>query len=37
MKREGLGDKKIIAWDHSRDLILSGESAPVLADPERAQ
>jgi glucosylceramidase len=21
LKREGLGDKKIIAWDHNRDLI----------------
>ena len=36
MKREGLGDKKIIAWDHNRDLIYQRVST-ILADPEAAQ
>jgi glucosylceramidase len=36
MKREGLGDRKIIAWDHNRDLIYQRVST-ILADPEAAQ
>jgi glucosylceramidase len=36
MKREGLGDKKIIAWDHNRDLIYQRVST-ILADPLAAQ
>jgi glucosylceramidase len=36
MKREGLGDKKIIAWDHNRDLIYQRVST-LLADPKAAQ
>ena len=35
-RREGLGDKKIIAWDHNRDLIYQRVST-ILADPEAAQ
>jgi len=31
MKREGLGDRKIIAWDHNRDLIYQRVST-ILAD-----
>ena len=36
MKREGLGDKKIIAWDHNRDLIYQRAST-ILKDPKAAQ
>lgn len=36
MKREGLGGKKIIAWDHNRDLIYQRAST-ILADPKAAQ
>ena len=36
MKREGLGDRKIIAWDHNRDLIYQRVST-ILADREAAQ
>jgi len=36
MKREGLGNKKIIAWDHNRDLIYQRVST-ILADPKAAQ
>src|SRR6185369_211729 len=36
MKREGLADKKIIAWDHNRDLIYQRVST-LLADPKAAQ
>src|SRR6267378_5337183 len=36
MKREGLGDKKIIAWDHNRDLIYQRVST-ILADPQAAK
>jgi glucosylceramidase len=36
MKREGLGDRKIIAWDHNRDLIYQRAST-ILADPKAAQ
>ena len=35
MKREGLGDKKIIAWDHNRDLIYQRAST-ILGDPKAA-
>ncbi len=36
MKKEGLGDKKIIAWDHNRDLIYQRTST-MLNDPEAAK
>jgi glucosylceramidase len=36
MRREGLADKKIIAWDHNRDLIYQRVST-ILADPKAAQ
>jgi glucosylceramidase len=36
MHREGLGDKKIIAWDHNRDLIYQRAST-ILSDPKAAQ
>ena len=36
LKREGLGDKKIIAWDHNRDLIYQRVST-LLADPQAAK
>jgi glucosylceramidase len=36
MHRAGLADKKIIAWDHNRDLIYQRVST-ILADPEAAQ
>ena len=36
MRRAGLTDKKIIAWDHNRDLIYQRVST-ILADPEAAQ
>src|SRR6266850_4081986 len=36
MRREGLRDKKIIAWDHNRDLIFQRVST-ILADPKAAQ
>lgn len=36
MKREGLGDKKIIAWDHNRDLLYQRAST-ILTDREAAQ
>jgi glucosylceramidase len=35
MKRAGLSDKKIIAWDHNRDLIYQRAST-ILADPQAA-
>src|SRR3984893_15423880 len=35
MKREGLGDKKIIAWDHNRDLVYQRAST-ILNDPKAA-
>ena len=34
--RAGLGDRKIIAWDHNRDLIYQRVST-ILADPKAAQ
>ena len=36
MRREGLGDKKILAWDHNRDLIYQ-RAATILKDPEAAR
>lgn len=36
MRREGLGAKKIIAWDHNRDLIYQRAST-MLNDPAAAQ
>lgn len=36
MKKEGLGSKKIIAWDHNRDMLYQRAST-VLNDPEAAK
>ncbi|WP_331344777.1 glycoside hydrolase family 30 protein [Cellvibrio sp. UBA7661] len=36
MKKEGLGDKKIIVWDHNRDLIVHRVNT-IMADPEAAK
>ncbi|MDP4262766.1 MAG: glycoside hydrolase family 30 protein [Bacteroidota bacterium] len=36
MQKEGLGDKKIIVWDHNRDLIYQ-RAATYLNDPEAAK
>lgn len=36
LRREGLGDRKIIVWDHNRDLIYQRAST-LLADPEAAK
>jgi glucosylceramidase len=36
MRRAGLGDRKIVAWDHNRDLIYQRVST-LLADPEAAR
>jgi glucosylceramidase len=36
MRREGLADRKIIAWDHNRDLIYQRVST-ILADPDAAR
>jgi glucosylceramidase len=36
MIREGLRDKKIIAWDHNRDLVYQRAST-ILSDPEAAK
>lgn len=36
MQKAGYGDKKIIAWDHNRDLIYQRAST-VLSDPEAAK
>jgi glucosylceramidase len=36
MHREGLGDRKIIAWDHNRDLIYQRAST-ILSDPVAAK
>lgn len=36
MKKEGLGSRKIIAWDHNRDLIYQRAST-MLDDPEAAK
>ena len=36
LKREGLGDKKIIVWDHNRDLVYQRAST-LFSDPEAAK
>ncbi len=36
LKNEGLGDKKIIVWDHNRDLV-SHRANTILNDPEAAK
>src|SRR6476659_6166694 len=36
LQREGLGDKKIIVWDHNRDLIYQRVST-ILSDPVAAR
>jgi glucosylceramidase len=36
MQREGLGDKKIIVWDHNRDLIYQ-RAQTYFSDPEAAR
>ena len=36
LKREGLADKKVIAWDHNRDLIYQRAST-ILRDPNAAK
>jgi glucosylceramidase len=36
MKKEGLADKKIMAWDHNRDL-LAQRARVILDDPEAAK
>ncbi|MFL5632106.1 MAG: glycoside hydrolase family 30 protein [Gemmatimonadaceae bacterium] len=36
MRREGVGEKNIIIWDHNRDLIYQRVST-ILADPKAAQ
>ena len=36
MKREGFGDKKIIGWDHNRDL-LPQRAGTLLNDPDAAK
>ncbi len=36
MRRAGLSDKKIIAWDHNRDLIYQ-RAETILADPKAAR
>ncbi|MGB3079661.1 MAG: glycoside hydrolase family 30 protein [Saprospiraceae bacterium] len=36
MKKEGLGDKKIIVWDHNRDLI-NQRADVIFSDPDAAR
>ncbi|SMD37197.1 glucosylceramidase [Reichenbachiella faecimaris] len=36
MKKEGLGDKKIVVWDHNRDLI-ANRANTIFGDPEAAK
>ncbi len=36
LEKEGLGDKKIIVWDHNRDLVYQRVST-TLSDPEAAK
>ncbi|QFT90404.1 Glucuronoxylanase XynC precursor [Bacillus sp. THAF10] len=36
MEKNGLGDKKIIIWDHNRDVIVE-RATTVLSDPEAAK
>jgi glucosylceramidase len=36
LKREGLSDKKIIVWDHNRDLVYQ-RATTIFSDPEAAK
>nr|WP_324256933.1 glycoside hydrolase family 30 protein [Cellvibrio fontiphilus] len=36
LKKAGMGDKKIIVWDHNRDLIVHRANT-IMGDPEAAQ
>jgi glucosylceramidase len=36
LKKNGLGDKKLIAWDHNRDQVFQRASV-ILSDPEAAK
>ena len=36
LKSQGMGDKKLIAWDHNRDLVYQRAST-ILNDPEAAK
>lgn len=36
LEKEGLGDVKIIVWDHNKDLIFE-RAEPILSDPETAK
>jgi O-glycosyl hydrolase len=36
MKKEGFGDKKIVVWDHNRDLI-SQRANTIFSDPEASK
>ncbi len=36
LQKEGLGDKKIIVWDHNRDLLFQRANT-ILSDPEAAK
>ena len=36
LQKEGLGDKKIIVWDHNRDLIFQ-QASTILNDPDAAK
>lgn len=36
LEKEGLGDVKIIIWDHNKDLIFE-RAEPILSDPETAK
>jgi len=36
LEKEGLGDKKIIAWDHNRDLLFE-RAQIILSDPEASK
>ena len=36
LEKEGLGDKKIMVWDHNKDLIYQ-QASTILSDPEAAK
>jgi glucosylceramidase len=36
LQKEGLGDKKIMVWDHNKDLIYQ-QASTILGDPEAAK
>jgi glucosylceramidase len=36
MKREGLGNKNIVVWDHNRDLI-TNRANTIFDDPDAAK